>query len=374
MTQKTAFSLTAGIMVSAVALYLALRRVPFADLSAYLAVIDYGWVLLSGAVAVPCYILRTLRWRIILESRIKLGFWQVFHPLMIGFMLNSILPGRAGEAARPYILAKKENLPFTTGLATVAMERLLDMGFLILLSFAVLTTLDLDPGLTVSFGGYQLSPDLLSGLGKGMIRLCLGLMGGILLILLPLTRSLIQKLILSAPGIIPFASMSLKQRLREKLMQPLADLINLFAAGFSLLKKPGKTIQCLLLTLLIWGGTALSFYVMAKGCPGVDLSYPESVALMVIICLFIALPSAPGYWGVWEAGGVFGLSLFGVEVGIAAGYTLANHFIQLLPVIVMGLISAMATGADILRTPKIRAGERAGTKSDVSPGSGKESL
>ena len=362
MNKRTAFSLTAGIIVSAAALYLALHRVPFPDLFAYLAQINYGWVILSGAIVVPCFVLRALRWRIILESRIKLGFWQAFHPLMIGFMLNSILPGRVGEAARPYVLAKKENLPFTTGLATVAMERVLDMGFLILLSFAVLTTLDLEPGLTVSFGGYQLTPNMLSSLGKGLIRLCLILMGGIFLILLPLTRSLIQKLILSAPGILPFASTALKQRLREKLMQPLADLINLFAAGFSLLKKPGKTIQCLILTLLIWGGSALSFYVMAKGCPGVELSYPESVALMVIICLFIALPSAPGYWGVWEAGGVFGLSLFGVGTGTAAGYTLTNHFIQLLPVIIMGLISAMITGAGIFRTAKIRTGAGTGAK------------
>ena len=135
-------------------------------------------------------------------------------------------------------------------------------------------------------------------------------------------------------------------------MQPLAGLIDLFAAGFSLLKKPVKIIQCLILTLMIWGGNALSFYIMARGCPGVELSYPESVALMVIICLFIALPSAPGYWGVWEASGVFGLSLFGVGAGTAAGYTLANHFVQLLPVIIMGLISAMVTGAGILQTAR----------------------
>ena len=352
MNKKTAFSLLAGIIVSGAALYLALRRVPFADLISYLAAIDYGWVLLSGALALPCYVLRALRWRILLESRQKFGFWQVFHPLMIGFMLNSILPGRIGEAARPYILTRKEGLPFTTGLATVAIERLMDMGFLILLSAAVLSNLNIPPDFTISFGNYQLNPGTLSSIGKGLVRLCLVVMGGILLIVLPLTRSLIQKLILSAPGILPFASTTLKQRLRENLMQPLAGLIDLFAAGFSLLKKPVKIIQCLILTLMIWGGSALSFYVMAKGCPGVELSYPESVALMVIICLFIALPSAHGYWGVWEASGVFGLSLFGVGAGTAAGYTLANHFVQLLPVIIMGLISAMVTGAGILQTAR----------------------
>jgi len=343
-----------GFIVSGAALYLALRRVPFADLFAYLAIIDYRWVLLSGAVALPCFVVRAFRWGIILESQKKLGFRQVFHPLMIGFMLNSILPGRIGEAARPYILTKKENVPFTTGLATVAIERLMDMGFLIILSAAVLTTLDIAPDFTISFGAYHLSPENLSSAGKGLLRLCLILMGGILLVMAPFTRILIQKLILFAPELIPFGTKAFKHHLREKLMQPVVNLIDLFAAGFSLLKKPVKTAQCLGLTALIWGGTALSFYVMAKGCPGVELSYPESIALMVIICLFIALPSAPGYWGLWEAGGVFGLSLFGVPAKTAAGYTLTNHFIQLLPVIIIGLISATITGVSILQVAKIR--------------------
>ncbi|MFA5905087.1 MAG: lysylphosphatidylglycerol synthase transmembrane domain-containing protein, partial [Desulfobacula sp.] len=313
MNKKTIFSLLAGIIFSAATLYLSLRNVPMTDLFAYLAVIDYRWVLLSGAVAVPCFVLRAFRWRIILEDKKKLGFRSVFHPLMIGFMINSILPGRIGEVARPYILSKKENLPFTTTLATVAMERLMDMGFLILLSAIVLSTLDITPDFSISFGTYQLSPEILSSAGKGLFRLCLILIGGILFIMLPLTRSLIQKLILFTPEIIPFISTVSKNRIKAKFMQTLVNWIDLFAAGFSLLKNPLKIAQCLGNTVLIWGGTALSFYVMAKGCPGVELSYPESVALMVIICLFIALPSAPGYWGLWEAGGVFGLSLFGIS-------------------------------------------------------------
>lgn len=353
MNPKTIFSLTAGIVISAVTLYLALHRVPFADLFNYLAVIDYRWVLLSGALAIPCFVLRAFRWRIILENKKKLGFRSVFHPLMIGFMINSILPGRIGEVARPYILSKKENLPFTTSLATIAIERLMDMGFLILLSAFVLSTLNMAPGHTVSFGDYQLSPENLSSIGKGLLRLCLIVMAGIFLVMVPVTRTLIQKLILFAPEMIPFCTKAFRHHLREKLMQPVADLIDLFSAGFSLLKSPVKIFHCFILTLLIWGGTALTFYVMAWGCPGVELSYPESIALMVIICLFIALPSAPGYWGLWEAGGVFGLSLFGIPADTAAGYTLTNHFIQLFPVIVIGLISAMITGVGILQAAKI---------------------
>jgi uncharacterized membrane protein YbhN (UPF0104 family) len=70
-------------------------------------------------------------------------------------------------------------------------------------------------------------------------------------------------------------------------------------------------------------------------------------AVMVIICLFIALPSVPGFWGVWEAGGVFAMSLFGISPNAAAGFTLANHAVQMFPVIIVGFISAIITSVNI---------------------------
>lgn len=356
MTRKTIISLTAGFAFSGLTLYLALRQVPLIDLRAYFTRIDLRWTFLSGALAVPCFILRAHRWRMILESRMKMGFFQAFHPLMIGFMLNSTLPGRIGEVARPYILYKKEGLPFLTGLAAMALERLMDMGAIIFLSLMVLSTLDIKPDLVIAFGGYELSRGVLAKIGSGLIKICLAMLIFIFLILYPLTRSLIQRFILWIPDIIPFAPETAVCAMKEKIFKPMAGLIDLFAAGFILMKEPVKMIQCLFFTLMIWTGTALTFYVMAKGCPGLVLSFGQAIALMVIISLFIALPSAPGYWGLWEAGGIFGLSLFGIPADMAAGYTLVHHFIQLLPVIVIGLVSALITGVSVLQMSKIRPG------------------
>ena len=71
--------------------------------------------------------------------------------------------------------------------------------------------------------------------------------------------------------------------------------------------------------------------------------------MMVIICFFISLPSVPGWWGLWEAGGVFALSLFGISAKDAAGFTLANHAIQVIPVILIGIVSAMILSVNIRR-------------------------
>jgi uncharacterized membrane protein YbhN (UPF0104 family) len=102
-----------------------------------------------------------------------------------------------------------------------------------------------------------------------------------------------------------------------------------------------------LYSVLIWMISAFSFYVFSFGNPEINLSYTEMFAVLVIIMLFIALPSVPGFWGLWEAGGVFAMSLFGVSTNAAAGFTLANHAVQMFPVIVAGFISAIITSVNI---------------------------
>ena len=131
------------------ALYFAFKNVPIAELYRYLTSINYFWILPAISVALSSFILRAVRWRIILESTHRIGFWQAFHPMMIGFMTNCILPGRLGEVARPIILQKEEKIPFATGLATVVTERVFDICLLVLLFMLTAGTLRVNPTLCV---------------------------------------------------------------------------------------------------------------------------------------------------------------------------------------------------------------------------------
>jgi glycosyltransferase 2 family protein len=350
--KKQGISLLVGGAASAGTLYLALKNVPFTDLLSYLSEIHYGWVLLSAATVLPIFMLRAFRWRIILNCQKKLQFWKAFHPLMIGFMLNCILPGRIGEAVRPFVLKKNENIPFVTGLATVAVERLMDMGFLILLSIFALSTVHIAKDYAVTFGSYHLSPNMLASAGKNLLRLSIVLMAGILFITIPYSRDFLKRLLSTIPEWLTFIAPSKRKRLQGTLIEPVIKLIDLFATGFSFLKNPSEIFWCLSLTLLIWGITAFSYFIMAKGCPNIGLTFSQSIVVMVIICLFIALPSVPGYWGIWEAGGVFSLSLFNIPTQSAAGFTLTNHAVQIFPVILIGIISAMVTSVNIFQLSK----------------------
>jgi uncharacterized membrane protein YbhN (UPF0104 family) len=119
--------------------------------------------------------------------------------------------------------------------------------------------------------------------------------------------------------------------------------------GIMLIKRPKRMSVCLLLSACIWLIAALSYYLFSLGCPDIRLTLAEISAMMVIICFAIALPSVPGFWGLWEAGGVFALMLFGVAEKDAAGFTLANHAVQMFPVILTGLVSAWINGINIMQ-------------------------
>ena len=349
MNKKIGISLILGLAVSILALYLAFRNVPFNDLIIYFESINYEWIPPAVVVILLSFALRAYRWKIILESAGNIRFWQSFHPLMIGFMINCILPGRVGEVARPVILQKKENIPFSTGLATVAAERVFDVGMLIILFVVLLATIQIDPNLDIVFGNYHLNKTTLVAVGKGTSKLLLLLIAGIVLVAFNKTRKAIKSFITWIPEMFFFTGPGLKKTIQKKICEPLVGFVENLATGFTLVKYPMKICVCLLLSVLIWGLAAFSYYLVSLGCPGIELSFIEITATMVILCFFIALPSVPGYWGIWEAGGVFALLLFGVSSKDAAGYTLANHAIQIFPVIFVGLISAMVTSVNILQ-------------------------
>ncbi len=130
-------SLMVGMALSVAALYFAFRNVPLNDLLHYLKSINYLWAFPAVILVLVSFFFRALRWQFILASSHKIGIWRAFHPMMIGFMINCILPGRLGEFARPVILQKNEKIPFATGIATVAAERVFDVGALVI--FAVIT-------------------------------------------------------------------------------------------------------------------------------------------------------------------------------------------------------------------------------------------
>ncbi len=74
------------------------------------------------------YVLRAVRWKLFLRPvRPQASSIGLVAPTVIGFTGLAIL-GRPGELIRPYLIAKRENLPFSSQLAVWAVERIFDVG------------------------------------------------------------------------------------------------------------------------------------------------------------------------------------------------------------------------------------------------------
>ena len=218
MKKNLTFSLIAGILLSAAALYFAFKNVPLGELADYFKSINYFWVLPSALMVWVCFFLRAVRWRIILESSQKISVWRAFHPLMIGFMMNCILPGRVGEVARPAILKKNEKIPFATGLATVAAERVFDICLLVLFFIAVFSMIQINPDLNIEFGNYQLNRGTLENVFSGMVKMGVVLIAAIVMVSINKVRKLIYSVIMAFPLLFFFTDQQFKAKLTRKML------------------------------------------------------------------------------------------------------------------------------------------------------------
>ena len=83
-----------------------------------------AWLIgLSAAVTVLTMVLRALRWQYLLEPIGHARFGPAFRTTTIGFAASAVLPARAGEVIRPYLLARQEGLSATATFATIIIER-----------------------------------------------------------------------------------------------------------------------------------------------------------------------------------------------------------------------------------------------------------
>ncbi|MBW2109542.1 MAG: flippase-like domain-containing protein [Deltaproteobacteria bacterium] len=349
--KRLILSLGIGLLVSGVALYVTFRHIPIQDLFGYLKTVNYWWVIPAVAVTLTGFVLRVVRWQLLLSPVKETPFWSAFHPLMIGFALNLLMPARVGEIARPAIFFKKEKVAFARVLATVGAERVFDVFTLLFFFAGVLATVKIDPQLDLTFGRYHLNRATLESIGMTTLKLCFVLLAGIIALSTRVSRRLIKRVILALPALLVFSGDEFRERVRDKVCLRLAKAVDHLAVGLDMLKSPGKVGRCLLLSFLVWILAGASHYIFTLGCPGVQVSFLEMCAVMVILCFFISLPSVPGFWGLWEAGGVFGLLIFGVPAKEAAGFTLANHVFQIGPVLIVGIVSSIITGVSLVHVP-----------------------
>ena len=113
--------------------------------------------------------------------------------------------------------------------------------------------------------------------------LCILIIAGILLVLNFKIRSLITRLIIALPSVLFFLGKNKIGKIRNTVSGKAVLVLNNIAASLKIVTNPLKVSFCFILTVIIWVVQAYSYYLFSKGCPGIEISFIEISAVMIII-------------------------------------------------------------------------------------------
>ncbi len=295
---------------------------------------NWLWAIPMLAVTIVSFYWRVFRWKILLEPTKDIPSGRLFGPMMLGFAFNNIFPARAGEFARPFALMKKEKVPYAAGFSTIVVERLIDVVTLLVLIVILPYIITLDPTVEKNFQGITLSASMIQSALPKMSILALIILTGIVSFMIPQINALYQTIIRKFPA--------LPDKFRTKFL----EMLESFTRGFDSLKNPWALARIAFHSVVVWVTIALSFQVMSWGFPGVNLNLQQAAAFMVVTCVVISIPSSPGFWGLYEFGGMLAIQMMGLVPNTEAGastaftFTLVVHLLQWIPTTLIGLYAA----------------------------------
>ncbi|HEX5431613.1 MAG TPA: lysylphosphatidylglycerol synthase transmembrane domain-containing protein, partial [Bryobacteraceae bacterium] len=108
------------------ALIWTLRDARLGELKEDLVQMDWKWVAVAVAGDIAVYLWHGLRWSLLLRPLVRAGYWRTVRAIYVGLFANEVLPFRAGEVLRCYLLSRWTELPFSVSLSSAVIERVFD--------------------------------------------------------------------------------------------------------------------------------------------------------------------------------------------------------------------------------------------------------
>jgi uncharacterized protein (TIRG00374 family) len=304
------FAISAGLLI----LLVSSMRDQLGDIPADVARAD--WSLIPPAIAlyfVGVWV-RSMRWSLLLpEHAVKTT--TLFRALVVGLTVNDVLPLRAGEVARAYLLARWCRIPYGTTVASLIVERVLDG---LSLAVLLLVALTLVPSAPVYL-----------------------LVGGVGAIAIFLTAATLLALAAWRASAIMMVAAFFARLLPARFGTIIEQLAANFARSLALVHSPGRLVRMLGLSLLAWCLELGVFFVLMISFR-LPASYPVALLVGSAANFATLVPSSPGYAGTFD----FTLTrvlqdVAGVPIpaATAAAYDVVVHYVTLiLPVVVVGIL------------------------------------
>ena len=300
--------LSLGFILSFLGLYFAFQNIDLNDLLKSFESINYFWIFVAIILLIFYTYIRSLRWRILLFSLKLVTIKDLFASNMVGYFGNSILPFKMGEILRGYAISRNNDLKTSTVLGSIVLERVCDLGGLLILLFFVT--------LFYSFP-YDIGLSLLISAAAILIVL-------ILLWFISFKKELIMNKI-KGTKLMDF-----------KTVISFIRTLSSFSIGFSSLNSFRSFIYVSLLTIVSWFILYLVTYYTLLSL-NLQIGWVEIAVVLLLTSMAMSVPAAPGAIGTHHFATYYVMnSLLGFSSIDSQTFAIVLHAVSYLPLVAIG--------------------------------------
>lgn len=307
---KRRWQLLIGFLISAFFIYIALPGLHLSEVVASLRTANYWWIVPGVVVYFVGLWARSWRWHYTLRHLKKIPLHRLYPLICIGYFGNNVYPFRAGEVIRSYVLKQQEDVPISSSLATVIIERVFDGLVMLLFVFLAL----------------PFAPTLPTGYRNLVVLLTVLLLGATIAFVWMATQPIWMARIYGWCS----------SHLLPALVRPKIDAFyERFMVGLHSLSSPYDVLMIFGTSIVIWLMETVKYWFVMHAFD-FEVSFLVLMLMNGLVNLATTLPSAPGYIGTFDTPGIETLVAFGVERNLAASYTFTLHAALWLPVTAVG--------------------------------------
>lgn len=303
------------------------------------AALEGGWLAAAGAAALATYWVRARRWAVMLKSlRPRPNHWGLFTATVIGSAFV-VLIGRPAELVRPYLIATRERVPFSSQMGAWVLERVADLVAILLVFGFALTQVSGAPkgagawlAWVLRAGGYVA--------GAGVLVLLM------FLILLGRSPGDVRETLIDSLAFLP-----------ERHLKRARKMLDAFLVGLSALGSCRSVARFVGYTALEWVLIAVCLLALFRAYPGLPRLAPLDVVVFMGLVSFGSLFHIPGIGGGVQLAAIVVLSeLHAVGLELASSVAMMIWAITFVVVVPIGVPLALHEGLTWKRMRRIGEG------------------
>jgi len=342
---------TALVTLLAIALFAwFLSRANLSAVATEIAHANISLIVWSVVIAAVMPVVRAIRWRYLLDPIGTTRFGPVLKATIVGFAALALLPARAGDVIRPYMVARSEGLSGASVFATVVMERALDL-------IAVVTLM---ASFVWMFNGRAILPANV----LAPIQASAAIAAAAVVVLMASMWTLathperIARFVARSDRVLP-----------QRIAQMLSRLARTFSEGFAVAREPRDLTIALVWSFPLWVSIAFQAWLVTRAF-GIVIPVTASFLIQAMLVVGVAVPTPGAVGSFHEAYRISVTTFFHAPNSAAVSAALVLHAVSFFTSLVPGVVIMARDGMSVAglgRLAGVAREEETGAPADEMP-------